>query len=119
MERETPFHPLKTPEQLEQARARSHQEPVVLYKHSITCPISTAAQQQMRQLTRAEDPPVYALVVQESRRLSDEIASSLDIRHETPQAIVLYRDRPIFHASHRRVTADGVREAAAGVHADT
>ena len=119
MELETSFHPLQTPEQLEQARERSFGEPVVLYKHSLTCPVSTWAQQQMRQLSREEDPPVYALVVQESRPLSNEIAARLSIRHETPQAIVLYRGRPIFHASHRRVTADRVREAAAGAHADT
>lgn len=117
MERDVPFHPLKTPEQLEQAREHSQQEPVVLYKHSVTCPVSAAAQQQMQQLTKREDPPVYALVVQESRPLSNEIASSLAIRHETPQVIVLYKGRPVFQASHRHVTADRVREAVAEAYA--
>lgn len=103
---------LDTPETLEEARHRSHDEPVVLFKHSATCPISSHVDAEISTLSAEADPPVYRLVVQQARPLSNAIAETFGIRHESPQAIVLYRDTPVFHASHYGVTADALRTAA-------
>jgi bacillithiol system protein YtxJ len=43
--------------------------------------------------------------VQSHRRLSEEAAARFGIRHETPQAILLRDGRPIWSASHFRITA--------------
>ena len=106
------FRPLSSAAALEQALEHSEEEPVVLYKHSITCPISSWARVQMQRLTEATDPPVYELTVQAARPLSREIAEQFGIRHESPQAILLFRRRATFAASHRGVTADALRQAA-------
>ena len=55
--------------ELEQLFARSHREPVLLFKHSTTCPISAAAYQEMRGVGRE----VALVVVQKARDLSREI----------------------------------------------
>lgn len=110
-----PFLRLHTDDELEQARARSEEAPVVLFKHSALCSLSAMARQEMLQLTKPGDPPVYQLVVQESRPLSNTIESTYGIRHESPQVIVLYRGEPVFNASHRRVTAAAIRDVVAGV----
>ena len=108
-----PFVKLDAPEVFQQALARSETEPVVLYKHSATCPVSAAAHREMENLAESGALPVFKLVVQKSRSLSTEIASALDVRHESPQAIVLLNGKPAFSASHHRVTAQAIRDATA------
>lgn len=106
----TPFLPLETEGDLQQARARSEKEPVVLFKHSLTCPISARAHQEMEALAR-DGAPVYRLLVQHARSLARLIANDYTIRHESPQAIVLCSGEPVFHASHHRVRADALTDA--------
>ena len=96
---------------LEEAAAHSMREPVVLFKHSTMCGISRRARQQIELLTEEDDPPVYEVVVQEARPVSNQIARQLGIRHQSPQVIVLYKGHPSYHASHGRVTTEAVRRA--------
>lgn len=105
------FHALRSEKDWQEARTRSEKEPVLIYKHSSTCPLSASAQRRVEQLAEADDPPVYRVVVQEARGVSNAIAEALDVRHETPQAILLSGGRPVYDASHRRVSAEAVREA--------
>jgi bacillithiol system protein YtxJ len=92
---------------LEQLLARSHKAPVVLFKHSTTCPISSAAYQQMSQVTKE----VSLVVVQRARDVSKEIASRTGIQHESPQAIVLRNGQAVWSASHFDITAGAVEQA--------
>jgi bacillithiol system protein YtxJ len=109
----SPFRALASEDDLQDALRQSDDEPVVLYKHSSTCPISAQAQDEMKSLVGADGPPVYRLVVQDSRDLSDRIAEHFSIRHETPQAIVVHDGEPTLNASHQDVTAAKMRQAAA------
>ena len=105
------FHPLDSRAQLNKARAQSETEPVVLFKHSVACGLSTTARRQMQQLSEERPLAVYELVIQASRLLSNEVAAELGIPHASPQVIVLFKREPVFHASHQRVTAAVVRAA--------
>lgn len=93
----------------EELAARSKERPVVIFKHSLTCPISAAAYDQM-----AEFAGEVALVeVQRARELSAEIENRLGIPHESPQVIVLRNGQVVWNASHFRITAGVVAEAVA------
>ncbi len=105
------FHELDSDATFAAAAERSMQEPVVLYKHSATCGTSYRARREIQRLTEPGDPPVYEVVVQQARALSGKIAQDLGVRHASPQVIVLHRGRPVFDASHGRVTAQAVRQA--------
>ncbi|MDQ3805870.1 MAG: bacillithiol system redox-active protein YtxJ [Acidobacteriota bacterium] len=94
-------------EALEQLFARSHEQPVVIFKHSNTCPISAMAYQRMKQFTSG----VALLVVQRSRELSREVETRTGVRHESPQVLVLRRGRSVWSASHFDITAEAVEEA--------
>lgn len=96
---------------LEDAVTRSHREPVVIFKHSTTCGVSFRARREIEKLTEATDPPVYEVIVQRTRSLSNQIAHRWHIRHQSPQVIVLHQGEPFFNASHRRVTAQAIRNA--------
>ena len=105
------YHKIDSDAVLDRASEHSTQEPVVLFKHSTMCGISRRARRQIEALTEADDPPVYEVVVQEARPLSNKIAAAFGIKHQSPQVIILHQRQPIFDASHGRVTAHAVREA--------
>jgi bacillithiol system protein YtxJ len=107
---ETSFRSLDTVQDWTAARKASSSHPVVIFKHSSMCPTSARANGEMQTVAEA-DVPVYRVVVQEARDVSDTIAEDLDIRHETPQVIVLSKGTTVFDTSHHRVRADAVRDA--------
>ena len=98
--------PLSHADELEAAIAESCERPVLLFKHSRTCGISCEALDELRtHLERSDAGTAYKLItVQSHRRLSEEAAARLGIRHETPQAILLREGRPVWSASHFRIT---------------
>ena len=100
---------LNSEEKLEEAFAHSMNEPVVIFKHSMTCPISAMARRRILHLDETNDPPVYEVVVQTARPLSQKLEQDLGIRHESPQAIVLHKQSPIYNASHHMISVEEIR----------
>jgi bacillithiol system protein YtxJ len=96
------FITLDTEEKLNELFEKSNKNPIVLFKHSITCPISTDACNQMAIV----DGDVNIVIVQTSRPISNAIAERTSIQHQSPQMIVLQNGKPIFNASHYDITAD-------------
>jgi bacillithiol system protein YtxJ len=86
---------------------RSIQKPVVIFKHSLTCPISASAFEQMSRYKG----DVALVEVQRARSLSNEIEQRLGVRHESPQIIVLRNGQVVWDASHFKITADAVADA--------
>ena len=87
--------------------SRSKERPVVIFKHSTTCPMSAAAYQEMTGF----DGEVSLIEVQSARELSREIEKRTGIAHESPQVIVLHNGKVVWNASHSRVKAEAVAEA--------
>ena len=104
---EANFSPVSDAAALEELFARSHTEPVLLFKHSNACPISARAYSQMT----AVKTPVSIVVVQKSRDVSREVETRTGVRHETPQALVLRNGEVVWNASHFSITADAVEQA--------
>lgn len=98
------FIKLKTVEHLDELFQKSHEEPVVIFKHSVTCPISSHVYSEVAEI----NAEVNLVVVQTERSISNAIAERTGIRHESPQAIVLKDGKPVYHASHYDVTAEEV-----------
>jgi bacillithiol system protein YtxJ len=87
--------------------AQSKERPVVIFKHSLTCPISAAAYDQMEVF----DSSVALVEVQRARELSNEIETRLGLPHESPQVLVLRNGQVVWSASHFKITSDAVAEA--------
>lgn len=96
---------------------QSKQKPVALLKHSIACPISAQGQKEFVGLEDNGDPPLYAVVVQYARDLSNHIAETLGVRHETPQVLLIKNGEVFYDASHYDIKTDALRSAAQGVEA--
>src|SRR5687767_10220138 len=86
---------------LDRLFADSFQRPVVLFKHSTSCGISSGVVREVSRL--AAD--VNVVVVQTHRDISNSVATRTGIRHESPQAIVLVEGKPVYHASHYDIEA--------------
>ncbi|MGI8656583.1 MAG: bacillithiol system redox-active protein YtxJ [Pyrinomonadaceae bacterium] len=102
------FETISDMKALEDSLERSHVAPVVLFKHSTTCPISSAAYREMSKFNAA---PVALVVVQTARPVSNEIASRTGIAHASPQAIVVRNGEAVWSATHYDITADAVTRA--------
>ncbi len=101
--------------QLEPLIAKSRQTPVLVFKHSLTCPISSAALRQYQSFLDdrpGDDPAVYTLVeIQNAREVSTEIARLTGVRHESPQALLLRGGEVAWHASHWSIRAEALASA--------
>lgn len=94
-------------EGLEELISNSNSRPVVIFKHSNSCPISAVAYREMENL----DGDVSLIEVQSARDVSLEIASRTGVRHESPQVIILRDGKAVWNASHFDVKARDVAEA--------
>jgi bacillithiol system protein YtxJ len=93
---------------LEAAIAESSERPVLLFKHSRNCGISYEAFDELQEHLSSRHRSIgYKLItVQSHRGVSEEASVRLGIRHETPQVILLKNGRPVWNASHFRITAN-------------
>jgi bacillithiol system protein YtxJ len=92
---------------LENLMTDSKQRPVIVFKHSNACSISSRAYREMEKF----EGEVNLLEVQSARDISRELADLTGVRHETPQVIVLRDGKAVWNASHFDVTANGVAKA--------
>ena len=106
-----PFVAMDDPVMLEHLFVHSYNEPVLIFKHSTTCPISAHAYREMQRLDAGPARHIHLVVVQTARPLSNEIAARTGVRHESPQAIVLSRGKAAWTASHYDITAAEVERA--------
>lgn len=103
------FRSVSSAGDLEAVLRASHVEPVILFKHSQSCGVSLMARELLAE--GVVPAPVHEIVVQRQRELSDGVAASLGVRHQSPQAIVVAGGTAIWHSSHSGVTPDRIARA--------
>ncbi len=100
------FARLSDKETFDQLINASKDRPVVVFKHSNACPISSRAYREMEKLD-----DINLLEIQTARDLSREIESVTGVQHESPQVIILRDGKAVWNASHFDVNAGAVTEA--------
>jgi len=101
-------------EELDTLLERSHERPVVIFKHSVTCGISAGARRRFEEFVESSDGgevEFHLLEVQHSRPLSQAIAETTGVRHQSPQAILLRDGEAVWDTSHGRITGAALGEA--------
>lgn len=103
---------LKTVEQWEQALANSGDRPLLVFKHSTSCPISAGAHEELDRYMGRSDLPVDVAIVHviEERPVSNAIADALQVQHKSPQAILVQDGKPVWDESHWRITSEFLQE---------
>lgn len=83
----------------------------VIYKHSPRCGACVASAQEVAYFAEGHpEVPVYQVDVVSHQRLSDAIGGQLQVRHESPQVILVAAGHAIWSASHWDVRALDLEE---------
>jgi len=79
--------------------------PIIIYKHSLTCPACDIAKAELEEgvLYKEIKNPIYIVITQESRDLAEQISTDLRVGHESPQAIIVNNRRACFVADHEEI----------------
>jgi bacillithiol system protein YtxJ len=88
---------------------QSRENPLFIFKHSTTCPVSAAAYFAFE--SSAVDVPKYFLKVQDSRPVSNEIESNLGIEHQSPQLFLLKDGKAVWQATHYSISGHQIKKA--------
>lgn len=113
----TPWQPLTQPEQLLDIVRESQEQPVLIFKHSTTCSISAAAKAKLeRQWADAGlgQAKLYYLDLLRYRPISNEIAQKFNIRHESPQLLLIHHGECRYDASHMGIRLSDVKQVVNG-----
>ena len=100
-------------EDFEHLLEQSKLDRVLIFKHSTQCPISDQVYEDFMHFAEEQAPTLHCgvILVIETRRLSNNIAERLGVKHHSPQAIMIRDGRAIWHASHWSITADSLSQA--------
>ena len=107
----TPWLPLTQPEQLTELAQASHEQPVLIFKHSTTCSISVAAKGKIERQWASSGLtlPIYYLDLLLFRSLSAQIAEQFGVRHESPQLLLIKGGECAYDASHMGIRLSDVQ----------
>ena len=100
-------------DQIREILEESKQKPVVIFKHSTTCPISATAknrlERQWNESSLTEVKPYY-LDLLSYRPISNEVASTFDVKHESPQLLLIRNGKCQYDASHLGIRLDEIKK---------
>jgi bacillithiol system protein YtxJ len=96
--------------QLMEIVAISNEKPVIIFKHSTRCSISRMALKQFeREFDLNDTVDAYFLDLIAHRDISNEIASTFNVYHESPQLILIRNGKAIYDVSHSDIDAAALR----------
>jgi bacillithiol system protein YtxJ len=95
-------------EDLEALSSDSHNKPVLIYKHSTRCGVSSMAKKRIEKEWPFENDEVsiYYLDLIAFRNVSNEIERRFNVQHQSPQLIALYKGKVVNHNSHYAINLE-------------
>ena len=106
------WQPLEELEQLHTLVEESHEQHVLIYKHSTRCGISGMALNRLERGWKEElnEVKTYFLDLISYRNLSNEIAQRFEVYHESPQIILVKNGKAIHNDSHMNISAESIEQ---------
>lgn len=105
------WNDLKNIEQLEQIKEASHQKMQLIFKHSTRCIISKMALKNFENdFSLHNDIDVYYLDLIAYRNLSNEIAETFTVEHQSPQILLIKNGVVIYNESHEGIDANVLKQ---------
>ncbi|MFN4363725.1 bacillithiol system redox-active protein YtxJ [Chryseobacterium hispalense] len=101
---------IQSEEDLNKAIENSFTSKIAIFKHSTNCFISKTVLKNFEKEIENSDhkAELYFLDLLAHRSISNKIASDLNIRHESPQLLVIENGMVINSASHQHISADQI-----------
>ena len=89
-------------------KQRSFEKPQIIFKHSTTCGISSVALNRFKNSTTFAEADYYILDLRKHRDISQLVAKTFEVQHESPQVIVVKDGNAIYHESHFSISMDAI-----------
>jgi bacillithiol system protein YtxJ len=107
------WNTIRSEEDLEKAVQKSYENRIAIFKHSTSCFISKTVLKNFEKEienseTQNQNVSFYFLNLLAFRPISNKIAEDFEIRHESPQLIVIENGKAINNASHQGISLSQV-----------
>jgi len=90
-------------EQLEEIKNESQERPVMIFKHSTSCSISSTSLSRIERSWKEEEAKnmkIYYLDLLNNRALSNAVANFFNVEHQSPQIILIKNGERVYDESH-------------------
>jgi bacillithiol system protein YtxJ len=94
---------LNSEEQLDAIAELSFTKPVVIFKHSTRCSISTMAKARLERSIQPEAVDFYYLDLLNYRSISNKVAELFSVPHESPQVLLIKNAECIYEETHNGI----------------
>lgn len=106
-----PWIHLESLGQLDELVEKSKEKAQVIYKHSMTCGISSMTLRMFSDAYEMDtDCDLYFLTIQSHRDISNSVESQFGVRHESPQLLIIKNGKVTFHTSHGAITEVNLKD---------
>ena len=103
---------IESKNQIDQIVKASHDKYQLIFKHSTTCPISSMAKMRLESKWDLTDKvDTHFLDLLSYRPISNFIAESLEVHHESPQMILLRNGEVLLDSSHLDISVEEIKES--------
>ncbi len=97
-------------DQLAEIEERSKQAPQVIFKHSTRCSISSVAKSRLEKGSPPANIDFYFLDLIAHRKLSDAVARTFNVYHESPQVLLISNGECVYDESHMGISMREIGE---------
>jgi bacillithiol system protein YtxJ len=113
------WNTLSTLGEWEHIKEKSFNYPVIVFKHSTRCSISAVAwrrfNDKMNKLDNLASDSFNYLDIISNREISNTIATQLNVRHESPQLLLILNGECVHDSSHMSISVDSLKNIIEGL----
>ena len=105
---------LSNKQELNTLTKESFQGPVLIYKHSTRCSLSDITRSRLERSWKADPLGLspYFLDLVLNRDVSDAVEHQFQVRHQSPQVLVIDQGKCIFQSSHLSISHRALKDVA-------
>jgi bacillithiol system protein YtxJ len=104
---------LESESQLADIQQKSHDQPVLIFKHSTRCSVSRTALDRLERNWNSDELieiQPYFLDLIANRNISTLIAEGFNVEHQSPQVLLIRNGKSIYDRSHFDIDFQSIRQ---------
>lgn len=111
MSQKLKWNNLESVEQLAEVQQKSKEQPVLIFKHSTRCSISRTALDRLERNWEdaGTDLQPYFLDLIAHRDVSNSIANTYNVQHESPQVLIIKDGKSVYDKSHLEIDFKSIK----------
>jgi bacillithiol system protein YtxJ len=94
--------------QLDTIKQQSLEQPVVIFKHSTRCSISSMAKNRLEREQAPDTVLFYYLDLIKYRPVSNQVAEDFAVHHESPQVLLIRNGECVYEESHNGISMEEI-----------